>query len=63
MADSQKFVRGGKTAEQVAEFLIKSGLTVAPATPGDEAAYNALHTALANYDVGVNAQTAVASKQ
>jgi hypothetical protein len=64
MARYQKFVSGGgKTAEQVAKFLIDNGLTVAPATPGDEAAYNALHTALANYDVGVNAQTAVASKQ
>jgi hypothetical protein len=64
MADYQKFVSGGgKTAEQVAKFLIDRGLAVAPATPGDEGAYHALHTALANYDAAISTRPAVASKQ
>jgi hypothetical protein len=55
-ADFRRFVRGGKTAQQVAEYMLRRGLVFAPAVGGDEASYNAVHIALASYDVAVNAQ-------
>jgi hypothetical protein len=55
-AEWRQFIRNGKTVQEVAEWLNSRGLLVAPAVPGDEAAYQALHTALANYDVAVQAQ-------
>jgi hypothetical protein len=55
-----RFVRGGKSAHEVADYMLKNGLTFAPATPGDEGAYQAMHTGLANYDIRLNAGVATA---
>lgn len=51
-----RFIRGGKTAQEVAKYMIDHGLFFAPANAGEEWAYQALHYALASYDVAVNAQ-------
>jgi len=56
----QKFVAGGKSVQEVAGYLIDRGLRFAPAIAGDEAAYTAMHSALAAYDVAVNTQEVVA---
>jgi hypothetical protein len=38
--------------------MTQQGLQFAPAVAGDQAAYGALHQALANYDMAAQAQTA-----
>ena len=50
----QKWVRGGRTIREVADYLVREGLQFASAVPGDEAAYRAVHSALAAYNVAVN---------
>lgn len=51
-----KFIGAGpKTVQEVADFFIRSGLKVAPAAQADEAAYRAIYSALAAYDVAMNA--------
>src|SRR5262249_53315965 len=54
----QKWVRGGKTIQEVADYMVQEGLEFASAVAGDEAAYRALHSALASYNVEVNSQLA-----
>jgi hypothetical protein len=51
----QKWVSGGKSIQQITAYMIQEGLLFASATPGDESAYRAMHSALAAYDVEVNA--------
>jgi hypothetical protein len=46
-----------KTVPELVDHMKKQGLQFAPAVPGDERAYVALHQALANYDVAAQAQT------
>jgi hypothetical protein len=53
-----KFALKAKTVPELVEHMTQQGLQFAPAVPGDEAAYTALHQALANYDVAARAQTA-----
>jgi hypothetical protein len=55
---NQKFAAKGKTAAEVVKFMSDKGLKFAPATPGDEAAYRALHQALAIYDVSLSQNVA-----
>jgi hypothetical protein len=45
------YVAQGKTVEELVKHMTQKGLTFAPATAGDEAAYQALHSALAAYDL------------
>ena len=52
----QKFISGGKTVKEIADFMTANGLKFAPATLRDEAAYRALHSALVALDVAYNAQ-------
>jgi hypothetical protein len=54
----QRWVRGGKTAQEIADYMIANGLFFAPANAGDEGAYSAVHTGLANYDLTLHAQVA-----
>lgn len=54
----QKFVSSGKSVQEVVEYLVASGLKVAPAVLGEEAAYQALFSAMAAYDVALNTQVA-----
>jgi hypothetical protein len=53
-----KFALKAKTLPELVEHMTKQGLQFAPAVPGDEQAYVALHQALANYDLAMQAQTA-----
>jgi len=52
----QKFVAGGKSVQDVVDFMIRNGLHFAPAAAQDEAAYRAFHTAFVAYNVALNAQ-------
>lgn len=54
----QKWANGGHSVEEVLRYLQENGLHFAPATEGDEAAYQAMYSALANYDINLNAQLA-----
>jgi hypothetical protein len=56
----QKWVRGGKTIQDVVDYMVQEGLEFASAVPGDEGAYRALHSALASYNMQVNSQLAAA---
>jgi hypothetical protein len=53
-----KFAIKAKTVPELVEHMAKQGLQFAPAMPGDESAYTALHQALANYDLAAQAQSA-----
>jgi hypothetical protein len=46
-----KYTLKGKTVPDVVKYMVDQGLQFAPAVPGDEAAYAALHQALAAYDL------------
>jgi hypothetical protein len=52
----QRFVEGGKSVQDVADYMAKEGLHFAPATSLDEAAYRTVHAAMANYDLAMNSQ-------
>jgi hypothetical protein len=57
---NQRFAKGGKTVQELVEYMAKNGLTIAPAMPGDERAYQALQTALAAQSVALHAEVAAA---
>lgn len=52
----QKFVAGGRSIQEVVDFMISKGLTFAPATAQDEASYRAFYSALVAFDVALNSQ-------
>jgi hypothetical protein len=54
----QRWCRGGKTIQEVVDYMASHGLRFAPAVAGDENAYQAMHSALAAYDMDFNAQVA-----
>jgi len=56
-----RFAIKAKTIPELVDFMTKQGLQFAPAVPGDESAYAALHQALANYDLAAQGQ--IASRQ
>jgi hypothetical protein len=45
----------GRTVPDLVKYMVEHGLQFAPATPGDEASYAALHQALAAYDMASHA--------
>jgi hypothetical protein len=49
---TQKWSAKGRTVADLIEFMRANGLKFAPATPGDEPYYRALHHALTAYDAG-----------
>ncbi len=55
---NQKFAAKGKTTAELVKYMSDKGLKFAPATPGDEAAYRAVHQALAIYDVSLSQSVA-----
>jgi hypothetical protein len=57
----RKFVRGGKSVQEVVDFMTKRGLTFAPMVDGDEAAYQALYMGMASFNVAVNQQLTTTS--
>jgi hypothetical protein len=52
----QRFVEGGRSVQEVADYMIKEGLKFGPAAAADEAAYRAVHSSLASYDIAMNSQ-------
>jgi hypothetical protein len=50
-----RYTLKGKTVAELVKYMIDQGLQFAPAVPGDEAAYSALHQALAAYDLATHA--------
>ena len=50
-AQYRKFVAGGKTVQELAEYLTSNGLRLAPGMPDDESAYRTLHAAIADFKV------------
>jgi hypothetical protein len=55
---SQKNTADAKSIGDLVNFMLNKGLTFAPAVTGDEAAYMAVHRAMAAYDAGAKAQLA-----
>jgi len=53
----QKFFRGPKTAQDLAAYMVRNGLKFAPASPGDESAYQSVYAAMVSYDVALNSQS------
>jgi len=58
----QKWTTGGKSVQELVDYLVKNGLTFAPAVQGDEFAYRALQAGLAAYDIAYNAQLGPAAQ-
>jgi hypothetical protein len=54
----QKWAGGGKTVQELVDYVQGHGLKFAPAVQGDEFAYRALQGALATYDMAYNRQMA-----
>lgn len=61
-ADFQRFVEGGKSVQDVAEYMVANGLNFTGATAADEAAYRAVHSALASHNIALNTQLGIADK-
>jgi hypothetical protein len=59
----QKFAKGGKTVQELVDYMKKSGLQFAPANPGDERAYQALQAALAANSLAISSQINSDSKK
>ena len=55
-AQYQKFIAGGKSVQEVVDFMIGKGWRFAPATDRDEAAYRAFYAAFVVFDVALNTQ-------
>ena len=53
-AEFQRFIEGGRSVQEVADYMVKSGLRFGPATGNDEPAYRAIHSAMATYDIAMN---------
>lgn len=52
-----KYAAKGKTVGELIKHMMDNGLRFAPATAGNEAAYTALHRALANFDRAAGVRT------
>ena len=57
----QKWASGGKTVQEVVDYMTKEGLEFASAVQGDESAYQALNSALQAYNIAFNNQIAAAA--
>jgi len=53
-ANFQRFIEGGKSVQDVADYMVQNGLRFGPATANDEPAYRSAHSALASYDIAMN---------
>jgi hypothetical protein len=50
----QKWISGGKTLQQLVDYMVANGLRFTTATQGDEAAYRAVYTGMAQLDIALN---------
>src|SRR5262249_31674626 len=56
-----RFASGTRTAEELVKYMARNGLRFAPATSGDEAAYQAAHDALVGWSVALENTVASAA--
>jgi len=59
----EQFIKGGKTVQEFTDYLVANGLRLAPATPRDDAAYRALHSAMVAFDIVLNTQSNAEAKE
>jgi hypothetical protein len=59
---NKTYVAQGETVRQLVDHMMTRGLTFAATTPGDETAYQALHSALAAYDVAAHQEASTAKR-
>jgi hypothetical protein len=59
----QKFARGGKTVQELVDYMKNKGLHFAPANAGEERIYQALQTALAAHSMALHNQISPAAKE
>ena len=56
----QEFIKDGgskgRTVQDVAKWMVMNGLWFAPGSASDQAAYRAIHSAMATHDIAVNTQ-------
>jgi hypothetical protein len=52
----QKFAKGGKTVQELVDYMKRNGLQFTPASPGEERAYTAVQAALAANSLIVSSQ-------
>jgi hypothetical protein len=57
-----KYAARGKNVGELVKYMTENGLQFAPATPGNETAYTALHRALAGYDSQMGTQLTTPAK-
>ncbi|MBI2804443.1 MAG: hypothetical protein HYX68_05590 [Planctomycetes bacterium] len=62
-ADFQRYIESGKSIQEIAKYMVTRGLRFASATAADEAAYRAIHSALATYNIALNAQVGTEPQQ
>jgi hypothetical protein len=58
-----KFAKGGKTVQELVEYMNSKGLKFVGAASGDERAYHALQAALAAHSIMLHSQAQVANKE
>jgi len=54
-AKFQREIEGGRSVQELVDYMVKNGLRFGPATANDEPAYRAVHSALATFDIAMNA--------
>jgi hypothetical protein len=59
----QKFATGGKTVQELVDYMKNKALRFAPANAGDERVYHVLQTALAAYSAVLHNQISAAAKE
>jgi hypothetical protein len=62
-ADYQHKIKGGMTIQDLVLYMKAKGMWFGPANAGDEASYEAVYSALANYDLLFNTQLVANSKK
>jgi hypothetical protein len=58
----QKFIKGGKSVQELVDYLGAKGLRFAPASVGEERAYTALQAALSAHSMAIHSQVTVVQK-
>ena len=59
----RKWISGGKSIQDVVQYMAQEGLQFASAIPGDEGAYRATHSALAAYDLEISPSVSVSNNK
>jgi hypothetical protein len=50
----QKWINGGKTLQQLVDYMVANGIRFTTATQGDEGAYRAVYSGMAQLDIALN---------